>query len=115
MAEDENDVKKVISECREYLFGIAIEKERKETNDPKRSIELAAYFTHCNLQTVHLQLAIRLAMVQAFKMKNYGTASKFAERLLEQGPPPQVVSSVNILLNRLKKSWIIAREIKQTQ
>ena len=76
------------------MLGIALEIARKGTDDPKRSMELSAYFTHCKLQPMHLQLSIRVAMVGAFKMKNYSTALSFAQRLLELGPAPQVAQSV---------------------
>jgi coatomer protein complex subunit alpha (xenin) len=97
----------IISVCREYLLGLALETARRDLgndNDPKRALELAAYFTHCQLQPVHLQLAIRLAMVQAFKMRNFGTAKGFALRLLEQGPVPQVASSANKILQHCEKN-----------
>ena len=67
---------------------------RKEVNDPKRSVELASYFTHCQLQPVHLQLCIRSAMLLAFKLNNFGTALSFAQRLLELGPSANVAASV---------------------
>lgn len=38
-------------------------------DDAKRQIELAAYFTHCALQPAHLLLALRMAMVAAFKVR----------------------------------------------
>ena len=37
--------------------------------DIPRSLELAAYFTHCNLQPSHLMLALKTAMALAFKSK----------------------------------------------
>ena len=37
--------------------------------DVTRSLELAAYFTHCNLQPAHLMLALKTAMALAFKNK----------------------------------------------
>jgi len=60
----------------------------------KRSIELAAYFTHCRLQPVHLQLAIRSAMLLAFKIKNYSSATTFANRLLESGASQTIAAQV---------------------
>ena len=47
---------------------------------------MAAYFTHCNLQPVHLILTLRTALNLFFKLKNYKTAASFARRLLELGP-----------------------------
>jgi coatomer protein complex subunit alpha (xenin) len=34
-----------------------------------RALELAAYFTHCNLQPAHLMLALKTAMASAFKVR----------------------------------------------
>lgn len=43
-------VKELLNICREYLIGLNLETQRKESTDPNRQTELAAYFTHCNLQ-----------------------------------------------------------------
>jgi coatomer subunit alpha len=94
---DVDEVKKVIAQCKEYLIGLALEITRKATQDPKRSVELAAYFASCALQPEHLQLAIRLAMVSAFKLKCYGLALSFARRLLDLHPSPQVAESVSFV------------------
>lgn len=105
--DETSEVMQIITVCREYLLGLSLETARRDLGnekDPKRALELAAYFTHCQLQTVHLQLAIRLAMVQAFKMRNFGTAKGFALRLLEQGPVPQVASSANKILQHCEKN-----------
>lgn len=79
-------------------MGLATEAERKDLGaaDPKRAVELAAYFTHCQLQPIHLVFALKAAMVQAFKLRNFGTAMGMARRLLEQGPPPQFVDIVTV-------------------
>ena len=55
---------------------------------------MAAYFTHCNLQPVHLILTLRTARNLFFKLKNYKTAASFARRLLELGPRPEVAQQV---------------------
>ena len=40
--------------CREYNVALRTELKRKEMkDDPKRTAELAAYFTHAKLQPVH--------------------------------------------------------------
>jgi coatomer protein complex subunit alpha (xenin) len=59
-------------------------------------MELAAYFTHCQLQGPHLQLAVSSAMTTAYKYKNYETAMHFARRLLEMGPGPDKAQKVCI-------------------
>jgi len=79
-----NEMKEMLEICREYITAIRIKGEMSESaSDPVRSTELSAYFTHCNLQPVHLLLALRSAMGAAFKHKNYITAAGFARRLLE--------------------------------
>lgn len=55
---------------------------------------MAAYFTHCNLQPVHMVLVLRTALNLFFKLKNFKTAAGFARRLLELGPKPEVAQQV---------------------
>lgn len=64
-----NDIKELIDVCREYKTAIRVKNAMGETEDPKRSLELAAYFTHCNLQPAHIMLALKTAMAAAFKSK----------------------------------------------
>lgn len=81
---EQNEVKGMLSICREYITAIRIKGAMSEASaDPVRSTELSAYFTHCNLQPVHLLLSLRSAMGTAFKHKNYIVAASFARRLLE--------------------------------
>ena len=77
----------LISLCREYLVGIILENARKACkDDSKRQAELAAYFTHCNLQPKHLMLSLKSAMKCSFDIKNYLTASILGKRLLQLKP-----------------------------
>lgn len=62
--------------------------------DQKRVCEMAAYFTHCNLQPQHLILTLKTAQTLFFKVKNFKTAASFARRLLELGPKPEVAQQV---------------------
>jgi coatomer subunit alpha len=79
-----SEMKEFLAVCREYITSIRIKAAIADvTNDPIRGTELSAYFTHCNLQPVHLLLALRSAMATAFKHKNYIVAASFARRLLE--------------------------------
>ena len=84
------EVKELIGLCREYIVGLKLELLRKDTTDPARQLELAAYFTHCNIQQVHLLLSLRSAMSVAYKVKNFLSASSFARRLLEFDPAKEV-------------------------
>jgi len=79
-----NEVKEMLEICREYITAIRIKGAMAEAvKNPARSTELSAYFTHCNLQPIHLLLALRSAMGTSFKHKNYIVAASFARRLLE--------------------------------
>ncbi|TCD66559.1 hypothetical protein EIP91_001227 [Steccherinum ochraceum] len=68
----------LVTLAREYLVG--------------RSLELAAYFTHCQLQPAHMQIALRSAIGVFAKANNHATAAKFARRLLELNPDPKIVA-----------------------
>lgn len=89
-----NETKELIGICREYIIGLRLELHRKElaNADPVRLTELAAYFTHCNLQPIHLMLSLRSAMNAAYKIKNFVTAASFAKRLLELNPKYEVAT-----------------------
>ena len=79
-----NEIKEMLEICREYITAIRIKGSMAAfAADPVRATELSAYFTHCNLQPVHLLLALRSAMGTAFKHKNFIAAASFARRLLE--------------------------------
>ncbi len=58
------------------------------------SLQMAAYFTHCNLQPVHMVLVLRTALNLFFKLRNFKTAAGFARRLLELGPNTNVAQQV---------------------
>ncbi|CAN1836472.1 Coatomer subunit alpha-1 [Linum perenne] len=83
-----DEVKELIIIVKEYVLGLQMELKRREmkSSDPVRQQELAAYFTHCNLQTPHLRLALLNAMTVSYKAKNFATAANFARRLLETNP-----------------------------
>lgn len=85
--------------AREYLLGVSIELEKRrvtqeEPDNVRRSLELAAYFTHCQMQPVHLQIALRSAISPFAKANNHATAAKFARRLLDLNPDPKVAAQV---------------------
>ncbi|MBA0804447.1 hypothetical protein Gohar_004031, partial [Gossypium harknessii] len=82
-----DEVKELIIIAKEYVLGLQMELKRREMKDnPVRQQELAAYFTHCNLQLPHLRLALLNAMTICYKAKNLATAGNFARRLLETNP-----------------------------
>lgn len=95
----------LIEICKEYIVGLQLSMAKKDIarDDEKRSCELAAYFTHLQLQPVHKIMTLKLAMSQAFKLKNYKTAMSFAKRLLELGPTPDVAQQVCIVFHSNEK------------
>eukprot|EP00741_Cyanophora_paradoxa_P009442 tig00000144_g9146.t1 len=97
--DDANEIKELVGICREYLLAMRIEAQRKASaENAVRACELAAYFTHCNLQPMHLQLALRSAMNAAYKIKNFLTAASFCKRLLELNPKPEVAAQARKML-----------------
>jgi coatomer protein complex subunit alpha (xenin) len=68
---ESNDIKELLEVCREYITALRVKSALDETAaaDVPRSLELVAYFTHCNLQPSHLMLALKTAMANAFKNK----------------------------------------------
>lgn len=82
-----DEVKELIVIVKEYVLGLQMELKRKELkDDPVRQQELAAYFTHCNLQVPHMRLALLNAMKLSYNAKNLNTAANFARRFLETNP-----------------------------
>ncbi|KAG8884766.1 hypothetical protein FRB97_003287 [Tulasnella sp. 331] len=95
--EEAKDLLDVIVSCREYLLGVTLELERRKVvaADPsnvRRSLELAAYFAHCQLQPPHMVLALRSAISVFTKGKNPVAAAKFAQKLVDLKPDARVVA-----------------------
>lgn len=81
-------ITELVTTCREYIIGLTLEVERRRlvTEEPEnivRNLELAAYFTHCQLAPAHVQLALRSAMGVFSKAGNHATAAVFARRLVD--------------------------------
>ncbi|GMH39915.1 hypothetical protein BSKO_07819 [Bryopsis sp. KO-2023] len=88
---DVDDVKELVGISKEYLLALRCEMKRKEVKDDlPRAAELAAYFTHCKLENVHLVLGLKLAMTVFFKLKNLNTCATFCRRLIELNPGPKM-------------------------
>jgi coatomer protein complex subunit alpha (xenin) len=89
--EHADEIKELITTCREYIIGLTMETERRklvaeQPDNVGRNLELAAYFTHCKLQATHVQLALRSAMGVFTKAGNHATAAVFARRLIDANP-----------------------------
>ncbi|KAJ1919803.1 hypothetical protein H4219_001712 [Mycoemilia scoparia] len=94
----------MIKEAREYILGTSLELKRRDiaVQSPseaakKQQIELAAYFTKCEMKDTHTQLALRSAMTVSFKAQCFRTAGDFARRLLELDPPEGVAQKAKQL------------------
>ncbi|XP_043540753.1 coatomer subunit alpha-like, partial [Chiloscyllium plagiosum] len=103
------EAQQLITICREYILGLTMEIERKRLpkdtlEQQKRICEMAAYFTHCSLQPVHMILVLRTAVNLFFKLKNFKTAAAFAGRLLELGPKPDVGQQTRKILAACEKT-----------
>uniref|UniRef100_A0A8C3LMD3 COPI coat complex subunit alpha n=1 Tax=Chrysolophus pictus TaxID=9089 RepID=A0A8C3LMD3_CHRPC len=103
------EAQQLIAICREYIVGLSMEIERKKLpketlEHQKRICEMAAYFTHSNLQPVHMILVLRTALNLFFKLKNFKTAATFARRLLELGPKPEVAQQTRKILSACEKN-----------
>ena len=101
--QDIAEAQQLIEICREYILGLKMESERKNSPkgtlaEQKRVCEMAAYFTHCNLQPVHQILTLRTAVNMFFKLKNYKTTGSFARKLLELGPRTDIAQQVRKIL-----------------
>ncbi|CAF1084468.1 unnamed protein product [Adineta steineri] len=98
----------LIEICKEYIVGLQMSMAKKDLakDDEKRSCELAAYFTHVQLQPIHKLMTLRSALNQAFKLKNYKAASRFAKRLLELGPTPEIAQQTRKVLSVCEKNPI---------
>jgi len=92
-----------VTSAREYLLGVSIELERRRVveespDDIRRILELSAYFTQCQLQPQHLQIALRSAISAFVKANNQAHAARFAKRLLDLKPDPKIAAQVCSLL-----------------
>ncbi|KAH9291970.1 hypothetical protein KI387_042835, partial [Taxus chinensis] len=107
-----DDVKELIGIAKEYVLGLRMEVKRKEIKDDAlRQQELAAYFTHCKLQKVHLRLALLNAMGICYKGGNYSTAANMARRLLETDPPTNHATKARQVLQACEKNLQDAKQL----
>merc|ERR1712156_1088995 len=107
--QDEQEAIQLREICTNYLVGLTMETARKELpksniEQQKRICEMAAYFTHCNLQPIHQILTLRTACNLFFKIKNFKTSGSFARRLLELGPKPEVAQQTRKILQACDKN-----------
>jgi coatomer protein complex subunit alpha (xenin) len=110
--QEEDDVKEVMTIASEYMSALLVEMARKEAaGDASRQAELAAYFTHFNLQPMHVSLTLRQAMTTMFKLKNFNTAATLCHRLLELNPPLKIAQQARQVLAACEKNPTDAQEL----
>jgi len=81
-----------------------MEGKRKEVKDDVVwKQELAAYFTHCNLQKVHLRLDLLNAMGVWYKRGNFNTSVNFSRWLLESEAPTNHVTKAQQVLQACER------------
>ena len=105
--------RELVTSAREYLLGVSMEIERRrlleqEPDNVRRNLELAAYFTHCKLNTPHLQIALRSAIGVFAKANNHATSARLARRLIETKPDPKIVSQVSFSFYSLFSAFFIS-------
>ena len=69
---------------------------QEEPDNLRRNLELAAYFTHCQLQPPHLQLSLRNAVNVFAKANNHAHSARFARRLIDLKPDPKIVAQARL-------------------
>jgi len=114
--DEEQEARELLAICREYATGLRAELQRRELaaakRDGARVCELAAYFTHCQLQPPHLRLALRNAMVMAHNLKNHKLAALFARRLLELNPSADLSTKARKVVAFAERNPTDAKEIR---
>ncbi|WVQ79748.1 hypothetical protein IAT38_001848 [Cryptococcus sp. DSM 104549] len=119
--EDAAEIRELVLTCREYVIGLTMEVERRrlvaqEPDNVVRNLELAAYFTHCQLATQHTQLALRSAMKVFSDAGNFATAAVFARRLIDSNPSgAQVITQARAVLTQGDRNPRDAHEIAYDQ
>ncbi|KAJ3408073.1 hypothetical protein HDV05_005149 [Chytridiales sp. JEL 0842] len=104
-ASEADEIRQLLALTREYILGLKMEIAKRDPSvDAKRSMELALYFTHCQLQGVHLQLAISSAITVVAKNKNFETAVQLSRRLLEMGPSPDKAQKARKVLSLYERT-----------
>ncbi|VDM97379.1 unnamed protein product [Thelazia callipaeda] len=109
------EARQLIDICREYLVGLLMEIKRKElpktAENSIRNAEMAAYFTHCQLQPTHQILTLRTAVNLFFKLKQMKTCASFCRRLIELGPKAEVAAQIRKVLTVAEKEPIDSHQL----
>ncbi|KAK9847289.1 hypothetical protein WJX84_005223 [Apatococcus fuscideae] len=107
-----DDLKELLNIVKEYNIAIRTELARKEVRDnPARSAELAAYFTHAKLHPRDRALGLNSAMGIFWKAKNFATCATFARRLLELNVPQALGQKARQVLQACERTPTDALDI----
>lgn len=116
-----SEVRDLVQTAARYVIGLRLETERRklvveEPDNHVRNLELAAYFTHLELQPQHQQLALRSAMTVFHKAGNVAGAAVFARRLLDTNPSEaRVVTQARQFLAQGDRNPVNQHEIAYDQ
>jgi len=110
------EAQQLIEIARKYLVGLLLELHRRtlptgSEQEQLRALELAAYFTHCDLQPPHEILTLRTAVKLAFQLKQFKMCASFAQRCIELGPKPEVAQTMRKALATCERNPTNAHEI----
>jgi len=88
-SEQQETLKNQIRKATEYITGIRCEIERRKLTaedaqgNKVRIVELACYFSLCELETAHKFLTLKNAMNACYKIENFQTAAHFARVIID--------------------------------
>eukprot|EP00659_Diplonema_papillatum_P021672 gene21672-33360_t len=87
---EKNDL---IKKARNYASAFSLQLARAEfESKPARSAEMAAYFTHYDLDPGHMGLVLKFAMHETWKRQFVRTSGAIARRLLDYNPEAKVAA-----------------------
>ena len=109
-SEEEEEIKKLISNCVEYIISCKIELKRREaasSNNSKENLELALLMTMCKLSPSHQFLAFKNAMNICYKAQNFINAAYFSRKILSLEPTgvSLVIDLVFHRYSKVNQSW----------
>jgi coatomer protein complex subunit alpha (xenin) len=110
------EAQQLVEICRKYLVGLLMEAERRSLPQNSeaekiRSLELAAYFTHCDLQPPHEILTLRTAVKLSYALQQLKMCASFAQRCIELGPKPDVAQTMRKVLAACERNPTDAHKI----
>jgi coatomer protein complex subunit alpha (xenin) len=88
------EIRELLEICKEYVVALRIEISRRAASDPLKQAELAAVFTECKIQPIHMFFGLKVAIGCAFKVNNFKTAGFFCRKFLEMSQTQRLPKSM---------------------